>query len=152
MPDRLTDEAAIARLLQNGYAAQEEYPGSTTAWRARHMKCGQEVTVRLDQVSRGHMPRDSCRCYLKRRAAAEERAKSTRATENAVKAVAGMAAAGWQPLEPYPGSHNPWRCRCMDCGPEGSPSFHNVSQNAGKSKQCRTRTDDYPSPRTVPMR
>lgn len=128
----------MARLLERGYEAVEDYPGSTSLWRAVHLECGQEVTLRLDRVVRGHAPRDACPCYTAKRVAAEQRTQSTKAATNAAKAAAGMSAAGWEPLEPYPGSHKGWRSRCMDCGSESSPSFHNVSQSAGRSKLCRT--------------
>lgn len=107
-------------------------------WRAVHLECGNTVTLRLDPVLRGHAPRDSCPCYLARRVAAEERAQITRAAANAERATAEMIAAGWQPLEPYPGSHKAWRSRCIDCGTEGTSSFHNIAQSKGRSKRCRT--------------
>lgn len=34
-----------------------------------------------------------------------------------------MRLAGFEPLEPYPGSNPPWRCTCIKCGREVSPTY-----------------------------
>lgn len=138
MPRRLTHEEASERLLTLGYEALEEYPGSMSLWRAKHLECGQEVKVSLAPLQRGHTPRGSCPCAEAKRADAETRSRNTSIEGRADSAAATMVEAGWEPLEPYPGSHKPWRCRCVDCGTEGTPSHHNVLGSAGRSKLCNT--------------
>lgn len=44
---------------------------------------------------------------------------------------AEMVQRGVTPLEPYPGSNKPWRCKCQNCGSEVTPRFYTVVQ-AGK--------------------
>lgn len=145
MPIAVSNLVAAERLMACGYEAAEVYPGGVTkAWRAVHLACGTEVVLRLDPVERGHMPRNSCSCYAVKRADAERRAQATRSAANSRLALIGMREAGWEPLEPYPGSHNPWRCRCVDCGSESSPRFHSVSQRAGQSKLCQTCSGRLP--------
>jgi hypothetical protein len=46
-------------------------------------------------------------------------------------AIATMRAAGLEPLEPYVRAINPWRCRCLVCGSEVSPSYNAVQQGKG---------------------
>ena len=50
-------------------------------------------------------------------------------------AAAVMLATGRQPLEAYPGSHEPWRCRCITCGQESTPTYMNVRK--GRSARCK---------------
>jgi hypothetical protein len=46
-----------------------------------------------------------------------------------------MLAAGVEPITPYPGTMQPWRCRCLTCHQVVTPSFGNVRR--GVSKGCR---------------
>lgn len=119
MPRRLTHDEAAGRLRALGYEALEYYPGSVAPWRAKHLECGQEVRVSLVPLQRGHTPRGSCPCAEAERADAEERARNTAVNARAEGVVATMIQLGWEPLVPYPGSHKPWHCRCVDCGAEG---------------------------------
>jgi hypothetical protein len=43
---------------------------------------------------------------------------------------------GLDPLESYPGSHKPWKCRCRECGHECSPRLHSISQGQGACDWC----------------
>lgn len=41
-------------------------------------------------------------------------------------AVARMRERGAQPLDPFPGTQMPWRCRCFTCGAVSSPRYNDV--------------------------
>ena len=41
-------------------------------------------------------------------------------------AVKAMLERGTQPLDPFPGTQKPWRCRCLTCGEESSPRYNDV--------------------------
>lgn len=60
------------------------------------------------------------------------------AEEDAVKA---MLERGAQPLELFPGTQNPWRCRCMTCGEESSPRYNDVvNKGTGVcNRTCRSK-------------
>ncbi|SCF73332.1 hypothetical protein GA0115254_114434 [Streptomyces sp. Ncost-T10-10d] len=119
-------EAAAAEMRAVGYEPLVPYPGRTNAtWPSRCMTCGHEGRPTFSAVRNAGQ-----RCRVCR--AKETQAK--RAATNAPKAQETMRAAGLQPLEPYPGSQTPWRCRCTTCGLETSPTYSNV--NSG-SKGCR---------------
>jgi hypothetical protein len=47
------------------------------------------------------------------------------------KRAAAMRARGVSPIEPYPGSNNPWKCKCNVCGSVVTPRYQTVV-NAGK--------------------
>lgn len=46
-----------------------------------------------------------------------------------------MLIAGVEPIAPYPGTTQPWPCRCLACGQVVTPSFGNVRR--GVSKGCK---------------
>ena len=47
-------------------------------------------------------------------------------------AIAVMRAAGYEPLEPYPGAAAAlWRCRCTGCGNERTPRLNNAHAGRG---------------------
>ena len=47
-----------------------------------------------------------------------------------------MREAGADPLEGYPGSLRPWRCRCLRCDEEITPTYSNVQQGKNPCRQC----------------
>jgi hypothetical protein len=51
-------------------------------------------------------------------------------------AAVTMIENGLEPLEPYPGSGRPWRCRCLRCGAEVTPRHGNIKQGWGGCRTC----------------
>ncbi len=47
-----------------------------------------------------------------------------------------MRDANLEPLEPYPGSHNPWKSTCLKCGSNTSPMLAMISGGQGGCKKC----------------
>jgi hypothetical protein len=89
------DPAGEARAA--GYEALEPYPGNTgVAWKLRCATCGRPSTASLYQIRAGQ------RCTHQ---------------EWAEGAVKEARAAGYEPLEPYPGkAASTWKLRCATCG------------------------------------
>lgn len=56
-------------------------------------------------------------------------------------AVRAMLERGTQPLDPFPGTQKPWRCRCVTCGEESSPCYNNVvNKGTGVcNRTCRSK-------------
>jgi hypothetical protein len=129
MPARLTHEVAAAQLLEQGYEALDTYPGGRAKWAVRHLVCGSEVEVFLPAVKKGY--RTSCGCDALEKEQKHERIGATRKLNHESAAVDRMKDSGWEPLEPYPGSKVPWRCRCTDCGTEGSPMLQDLHRRKG---------------------
>jgi hypothetical protein len=87
--------AAETEARAAGFDPLESYPGYKKQWRCRCVTCGNEVVPTLGGIRAGR----GCRyCAGQGPIRAED-------------AVTQMRAAGMEPLEPYPGITQPWRCR-----------------------------------------
>lgn len=90
-----------------GWAPLEPYPGALRPWRCVCTECGTEGSPRYAHLkSRGR----ACRVCSKARVAARL------LDAEHPRAEADMRAAGFEPLEPYPGAHRAWRSRHASCG------------------------------------
>lgn len=128
------------------YEVLEEYPGSASPWRARCLVCGRESTPTLNNVRhRGS------RCRLCAHDRDRERLRSMSAEAGAVAAAASrvsesqaaaeVTAAGFTPLEPYPGGmHVPWKCRHEPCGVETRLRVAALRQGRSGCWTCSYRT------------
>src|SRR5438067_3737869 len=105
MPGRADPEVAARMMRKAGFDPVQPYPGSGAPWRCRCARCGRVMLVKLANVKRGFTDCGGCRD--------DER-------------VAVMANVGLEPLEPYPGTDRPWRCRHVACGREVTPYFSSV--------------------------
>lgn len=121
MGKRLDPVEAIAIMRAAGLEPIEPYPGSGAPWRCTCLACGGECAPRLGHVrSRG----GGCLRCGHERTAQKQRIDPEQA-------AAEMRAAGAEPLEPYPGANSPWKCRCIVCGAETSPSLTSVRAGNG---------------------
>ena len=57
-----------------------------------------------------------------------------------------MRAAQLEPLEPYPGTAVPWRCRCLKCDREVTPRRHAIMKGQGGCKYCAPTGLDRTAP------
>src|SRR5262249_40403806 len=57
-------------------------------------------------------------------------------------AVAIMRAAGFEPLEPYPGSQNPWSCLCTRCNRSIKPRYNEVTYRRRGCAYCSGKVVD----------
>jgi hypothetical protein len=57
-------------------------------------------------------------------------------------AVHQMLAKGVQPLEPFKSASTKWKCRCLKCFKESSPTFKEVSNNSTGCMYCATNYVD----------
>lgn len=121
-------EAAERELRAAGFEPIAPYPGRVSAaWHSRCVACGSERRPRLIDLRRRG---SGCRCVSTTTGAG----KTTGArgiAANAANAVAVMQKAGFEPLEPYPGSAQPWRCRCTNCHTESTPRYINARNGHG---------------------
>jgi len=49
-----------------------------------------------------------------------------------------MRAAGYLPVEPYPGAGRRWRCRHVPCGREVTARFNKIRSGEGACRYCAT--------------
>jgi hypothetical protein len=127
VPARLDPDVAAALMVAAGVVPLEPYPGAAKPWRCSCNECGAEVAPRYSDVSKGN---GGCR-------ACGNHAKAARMQLDDAAATLTMTNAGFEPLEPYPGSNRPWRCRCQRCGSVGTPQHSNVKQGWLSFRTCR---------------
>lgn len=112
---RLSASEAEAVMHAAGLKLLEPYQGVMTPWRSRCSICGQEVSPLLSNIRKGQAPCKWCAKHA----------------VDPLAAVEVMISAGLQPLEPYPGRHEPWRCLCVACGNEVSPQYGAILDGGG---------------------
>lgn len=114
-PRGTSPEQAEEELRTAGYEPLEPYPGTVLAlWLARCMECDLTRHITLNYVHRGR------RCHHK--------------DPDSMKVPADMAeeelrAAGYRPLEPYPGATGAeWTSQCLTCGQTRRPTVKKIRQ------------------------
>jgi predicted GIY-YIG superfamily endonuclease len=113
---------ACAVMLQWGWDPLEDYPGAGKQWSARCIHCGSIKAKRLAHVQKG---RGGCtKCAG--RDVTDEHAQKT------------MSEADLEPLVAYPGSLQPWLCRCTRCGHVGTPTYAKVRSRGHQCWSCRS--------------
>lgn len=134
-----TSEFAIAQATSRGYVPLEDYPGTQTHWRFTHIPCGQEVKGTLNTLMAGKGCCKAC--------GVASRAEKNRYTAEEAEPV--MRQFGLEPLEPFPGYMEKWRCIHTKCGREVSPTFWYVKFRESGCKFCATGGLDYTGQGTV---
>ena len=122
-----TDAQAVPVMKAAGLTPLDPYPGNNKVpWRCRCDTCGREVTPRFDMIARGQGGCVYCAGIMVDGAEAEK----------------VMRDAGAIPLESYPGSNSPWRCRCNICEREITPRYNGVNRGTSACGYCaHTRVD-----------
>lgn len=119
----LSADAAASIVMTGGFEPVEPYPGSAShPWRCRCRACGRLSSPSTSTVKSG----TRCRYCAGN-------------TVDPLDAARFMRERGVQSLEPYPGSAIPWRCRCLECGSEITPTFANVRKGQGACTPCSYR-------------
>lgn len=90
------------------------------------MTCGRVAHTSHSNVKQGH----GCKSCEMAKAAERRR------LGNAAEAVLTMQAAGLEPLEDYPGTVRKWRCVCLECGQEVTPTHDKVLQTGRGCPTC----------------
>lgn len=106
------------------------YPGSAALWSCIHESCGRTITPTYGNVRQG---KGVCKACSVMERGAKRRAGLAEA------AVLQMRAAGFEPLEPYPGTDKPWRSRHVVCGEERTPSVNTVRSRGTACRDCSAR-------------
>ena len=104
---RVDESFAIQTMLAAGYKPLEPYTNSQTRWRSIHVECGRQVSPTYGQIRSGNGGCKHCAgVYV-----------------DPIAAVEVMRNAGYEPLEPYVNSGHKWKCRCLTCGKNTTPSY-----------------------------
>ncbi|NBO72407.1 MAG: hypothetical protein EBU66_16445 [Bacteroidetes bacterium] len=132
MSSKLDPKRAEEIMLLAGLKPLEPYTNALAKWRCIHLECGEEVFAVLNQIRKGQ---GGCKkCGIRKRSKSQ-----MLPAEDALKI---MLEANLEPLEPYSGSHSPWKSRCMKCDKEVSPKLNSIKQGQGGCKYCAKRFVD----------
>lgn len=108
-----------------------EFPGAKKPWKCECLVCGETVSPTFSSVKQG----GGCKYCARKKVGLANKTDETEAIER-------MKAAGLKPLEPFVGSHSPWKCRCMNCKREVTPRLSMVkSKNSGCAFCAGKRVD-----------
>lgn len=121
---KLTRDGATAAavMLDRGWDPLVEYPGAGKQWAARCIHCGVIKPKKLAHVQRGRGGCTNC--------------AGRDVTNEAARQLMGKA--DLQPLVDYPGSLQPWLCRCLRCGHVGTPAYAKVRTRGHQCWSCRS--------------
>ena len=128
---RVDPVEAAALMTGAGLQPLELFAGAHKPWRCRCTTCGRESTPTFSNVQNGK------RCVF---------CGGNRVDPD--EAFALMTSAGLHPLEPYRGNGLPWRCLCVTCSREVSPSYSSVRTGSG-CRFCAPSGIDYAAPGVV---
>lgn len=122
-------DGAEAMMRAAGLEPLEPYPGGNhLPWRCRCTTCGTIGAPTRANISRGQ---GGCiDCGIK--------ANAAKRLGDGEQAVLDMVRASLQPLEPYPGSNNPWQCRCLRCEQIVVSRLGHIRAGRGGCPHCAT--------------
>lgn len=118
--NRLDPAEAVTLMRAASLEPLIPYPGRSTPWLCRCLRCGETVNPRYGAVRSG----TGCR-YC---------------NDTAIKpdaAAALMRSAQLEPLEPYPGALRNWRCQCLKCNRIVHPCYSTIQRGSGGCRWCR---------------
>ncbi len=113
-------DEAVATMRFNNLEPLEPYKNTASPWKCRCLKCGKTVTPRHNSVQNGA---GGCKYCAKVFVDAED-------------AILVMRQAKFEPLEPYPGSQKPWKCKCLRCGREVQPAYTSIQSGQKGCVYC----------------
>jgi hypothetical protein len=116
-------------MLESSLKPLVKYPGAGSAWKSKCMKCLQIVYPRFADVKYG------IGCAF---------CSGTRV--NIKDAEKLMKKAKLKPLVKFQGVSVPWRCKCLKCNREVSPTYNNVQQGSGGCIFCAKGGIQYDKP------
>lgn len=130
----LSQELAYARATAAWPNFQHSVPFTRTSdpWPGVCQDCGQPVKPRLDRAEN-----QGCCPYC-----------SEKKVDDAI-AVGKMMAVNLEPLVPYPGSLQPWKCRCLNCDQIVHPRFNDIDQGGRGCSTCSLSSFDENAPAIV---
>ena len=115
MARAFSDSEARKIMLAAGFKPLVPYEKSSTPWRSKCQKCKREVSPTLNNVKSKGVICPYC-------------AGNAVHIDDVFKI---MKKSKLVPIEDFPGSKKPWKCKCLICGELVSPTFSSVKQGGG---------------------
>ena len=118
---RLDEESASMVMRAKNLEPLETYPGAMKPWMCKCLDCGKIIQPRYAHIQQG---RKGCKnCGYKSNADARRTSQE--------EAFRVARSAGFEPLEPYRGRHQPWTCLCTKCGETIAPHYSGIISGGG---------------------
>lgn len=124
--NKIDEDEAIRLMHSRALIPLVPFPGSNVPWKSEHARCGREVTPRYGEVLQGGSGCIYC----------------AQIAVDPLEAEGVFLDAGFQPLEPYPGSHRGWRSRHIVCGRDITPRYTYVRRLGTGCPYCSQRKVD----------
>ena len=122
-----TDKKAEAFVKKLGHKPLEPYRSALKQWKMQCGGCGNVIKPKYNSLQQGAW---GCKFCGYKRAGAKRREIGSK------KAIALMRKAGYEPLEPYPGNHLPWKSRCLKCDALVQPRLGGIKSGQGGCRKC----------------
>ncbi len=120
-------ETAVAFVTQLGHTPLEPYKNALAHWKMKCGGCGNTISPKYNSLQQGAW---GCKFCGHKKAGAKRREIGSK------KAIEQMRKAGYEPIEPYPGSGSPWKSRCMKCDSLIQPRLGGIQSGQGGCRKC----------------
>ena len=107
-------EESAKIMLKAGLEVQEPYRRADIGWKSKCLKCSRIVYPRLNGIERGK----GCKYCSKRFVDPDE-------------AFEFMKSRNLLPYRPYTTANSRWKCKCLICGEDVSPSYSSIRDGQG---------------------
>ena len=124
-----SDEAAQF-MIESNLIPLEKYPGAKSNWKCRCGMCSAIVFPVYGNVKAGWGGCRKC---------GGDKGRQTHIKNAEKTALAIMANAKLEPLEPYKGNKHKWRIRCLKCNQETTTRFNDVQQGHSGCMNCGSK-------------
>jgi len=121
------DKNATAILKKIGHTPLEPYKSALKPWKMQCGNCGKTISPKFNTLQQGGF---GCKYCGHLRGGAKRREIGSK------EAIKLMRAAGYEPSEPYPGTHVPWKSRCMKCDSVIAPRLSGIKSGQGGCPKC----------------
>ncbi len=110
-----------------GHTPLEPYKSALKPWKMKCGGCGKVISPKYNSIQQGNW---GCGYCGHLRSGAKKRELGSK------QAVKLMREAFCEPLVPYPGSHVPWKSRCMKCDSLVHPRLGSIKSGQGGCRKC----------------
>ena len=121
------DLKALETLKKLGHKPLIPYPGALVPWKMKCGGCGKTISPKYNSIQQGNF---GCGYCGHSRSGEKRRHLSSKEAERI------LAGAFCEPLEPYPGTHVPWKSRCMKCDSLVRPRLSGIKAGQGGCRKC----------------
>lgn len=110
-----------------GHTPLEPYKSALKPWKMKCGGCGKTISPKYNSIQQGNWGCGYC---------GHLRGGAKRRELNSKQAFKLMREAFCEPLVPYPGSHAPWKSRCMKCDSLIHPRLGGIQSGQGGCRKC----------------